>query len=186
MISIQKVSLVDILPTNLLKDDRIRAAAKALDGELQDIAAATDRLPLLENISSLPDTWIDELLWEYHVEGVDLAVTKEEKINLVLNSIEVHRKKGTKAALKRILELLGMRGVVEEWFEYGGDPYTFRIQIFDVARPITEDMLSKLNDLIIQYKNTRSHIGEVEIYLSITDTIYFGSAVHVGEYIQIK
>ncbi|MDU5947540.1 MULTISPECIES: phage tail protein I [unclassified Paenibacillus] len=185
MTNIQTVSLVDILPANLLRDNRIKAAARALDRELQDISLAADRLTLLDNISSLPDEWIDELLWEYHVEGVDLAITRGEEENLVLNSINVHRKKGTKAALKRILELLGMRGAVEEWFEYGGDPYTFRIEILEVTRPITQEMLAQLDDLIMQYKNTRSHMRDFNIYLSTTGTAYGIWGMQSGEVITV-
>ena len=63
--------------------------------------------------------------------------------------------KGTPYAVKKALELVGLTGVVGEWFEYGGAPYWFRINI-DGTQNFTPQQLDLLDYYVIKNKNTRS------------------------------
>ena len=51
---LQSVSLLDILPPNLLADKQIHAAAPALDDELQKITAATRAALILPRVKERP------------------------------------------------------------------------------------------------------------------------------------
>lgn len=186
MIEIDHVSLVDLLPPNLARDKRVRAAAQSLDGELQVITASIKRLPFMPNLDSLDEAWIDELLWQYHVEGAELATTLDEKRALVRNSIEIHRTKGTRYALERVIDLLGMRAIVSEWFEHGGDPYTFRIEVLEVTnKGLTGEKLRLLERLIMEYKNTRSWLTSIRVHLTSRGHIRFACNTSGGETVTV-
>ena len=128
------VSVLDLLPDNLKNDPDMIAASKAVDASTSDLANSIDLLLLLYNIDQQSDAVLEHLLYQFHItddQGAGLAETREEKINLILNFFEIHRLKGTKAALERVLELLNMRGEIKEWFEYGGEPHHFKIEILE-------------------------------------------------------
>jgi phage tail P2-like protein len=189
MSKLQDVSLKDILPPVLANDPEVAAMAAALDPELQLITQQIRETLILSRIDELPEEVITHLLWQFHItnpEGAGLAVTLQEKRDLVKNALKIHRMKGTKAALERVLELLNMQGVISEWFEYGGEPYHFRIDVLDVnTRGITEGMLEQLDRLIYAYKNARSWLERISISLTGQGKILVAGATLAGEEVTV-
>ncbi len=99
------ISLLDILPSNLLEDPQVSAAARALDVELQAVTRATAETLHLPRLDELPETVVDLLAWQWHVDfyeplGLDIAT----KRRLVKESIAWHRTKGTPAAVEKMLK----------------------------------------------------------------------------------
>lgn len=186
MIKLDQVSLADLLPPNLLSDVKVRAAVQAIDKEQQLITKEASRLSLMSNLDTLDEQWINELIWQFHVEGAELASTLDEKRNLIRNFIDIHRTKGTRYALERVIDLLGMRAIISEWFEHGGNPYTFRIEVLEVTnKGLTEEKLKLLDRLIIEYKNTRSRLTSIRVYLSSKGSAFYAVNAVTGESITI-
>ena len=50
-------------------------------------------------------------------------------------------------------------GVVEEWFQYGGEPYHFKVQTSTINS--TDEMIQQLTELIGTMQNVRSHLDSV-------------------------
>lgn len=95
------------------------------------------------------------LAWTFSVDRWKSAWTEQQKRDTIAASIAVHRYKGSVASVRKAVEALGTVLVLREWFEYGGDPYTARIEAYtmDVAEDgtginpeIIEDLLN-----IIEY-----------------------------------
>ena len=180
---IRSISLLDILPENLLQDKQVNAAARALDGELQKVSEAVRETLILSRIDELPETVLDLLAWQWHVDfyepvGMDIGT----KRNLIRESIAWHRIKGTPAAVERLLSTVFGKTTVEEWYEYDGEHHTFRLSIngegaFDEKRTINE-----LMDALESSKNKRSHLGgkhEILLKFSETQDLPFGIALPV-------
>lgn len=145
--------------------DGIRDVSTEALNELIDRLGTLDLTPLLiyiidqVNSSALP-----HLAEQFHVtglEGWELARTDAEKRGLIKRAIELHRYKGTVRAIKDVLRVLGLEGVIREWFQYGGQPYHFKIEIATDNRELTADLRDKLIDLVTAYKNVRSRLEEV-------------------------
>ena len=51
----------------------------------------------------------------------------------------MHRYKGTKYAIEEIFKTLNIVGNVEEWFNYGGKPYYFKVILQIFNRSINEE-----------------------------------------------
>lgn len=166
MLNLKEISLVGLLPPNLAEDPKVKSAAEALDTELQAVTEAVAQSLILSRIDELSEEVVNLLAWQFHVEGYELAETLEEKRNMVRNSIELHRYKGTKYALLKVLELLNLRGDIQEWHEYAGDPYKFKVSIDLLTRGIDEETSSILDNLIQEYKNARSWLESLDIYLT--------------------
>lgn len=167
--------LKDLIPGSIAEDPQVEAAVLALDGQLADINSHLIQTIILPRIDELSEAILDLLLWEFHItldEGAGLAVSVEEKRDLVKRAVEIHRLKGTKAALLRIFEMLSMRGVISEWYEYGGEPYKFKVEIFELSeRGLDEQTYVLLERLIDEYKNVRSWLDELNVYLTVRGAV---------------
>ncbi len=171
----------DLLSPSLKDDENLKALTEALDKQLQKLEEQIINVLILPRIDQINDSEILDLLaWQLHIEGYELAQSLEEKRNLIKRAIELHRYKGTPYAIKEVLRALGLEGEVKEWFEYGGEPYRFKVELGITNRQITSDLRDKLVQLIQDYKNERSWLEEIILsYLSKGEGfIYTGN---VGE-----
>lgn len=172
---LQHTSLLDILPPNLLRDEQIKAAAQALDAELQKITEATKEALLLPRLDELPEAVIDLLAWQWHVDFYEPSMSLETKRQLVRESIAWHRLKGTKAAVEKMVQAVFRGGVVTEWFEYGGEPYHFRVDILS-APQITAENTARLLNVINASKNIRSWLDEITYRRDLQDSLHYAAA----------
>lgn len=172
---LQHTSLLDILPPNLLRDKQIKAAAQALDAELQKITEATKEALLLPRLDELPEAVIDLLAWQWHVDFYEPSMSLETKRQLVRESIAWHRLKGTKASVEKMVQAVFRGGVVTEWFEYGGEPYHFRVDILS-APQITAENTARLLNVINASKNIRSWLDEITYRRDLQDSIHYAAA----------
>ena len=172
---LQSTSLLDILPENLLADAQIYAAARALDDELQKVTVATRDALILPRIDELSEEVIDILAWQWHVDFYEPSMSIDTKRRLVCESIAQHRIKGTKAAVEKMVQTVFKEGVVSEWFEYGGEPYHFRIDLL-TASNITQDDTARLLAVVNAAKNVRSCLDELRFRRETHNTAHLASA----------
>ena len=99
---------------------------------LRDLEKTGSRLSFLEilnrylrNPEKCPEHLLPWLGWALSVDVWNETWAESIRRNVIKASISVHRHKGTLGALKRALEAFEFDHVtIEEWFDYGGDPYT--------------------------------------------------------------
>ncbi len=162
----------ELLPPSLAQDENIKALSQALDTQLQKIEDQIINVLILPRIDQISDPeLLDLLAWQFHIEGYELAQSVEEKRNLIKSAIELHRYKGTKYAIKKVLEALGLGGQVKEWFEYQGQPYRFMVEVDLLDTGLSEEALSKLEGLINEYKNERSWLEKLIAYLTTKNKV---------------
>ena len=92
-------------------------------------------------------------------------MTDDERRKLLKRAIELHRYKGTPWAIRQVLETLALSGQISEWFQYGGQPYYFKINVDLSTRGIDEATFDALVALITEYKNVRSHLELLSLSL---------------------
>ena len=165
MIDIYEVKLLDLLPPNLRHDPDIIAASKAVDDEFLLVVNEAKHCIIMPRIDELESDLVDLLAWERHVDFYDTSLPLEIRRTLVKNSIRWHKRKGTPAAVEEIVTEIFGKGQVEEWFEYGGVPYSFRINIEVEDQEITEEALARMDSLVNKTKNARSWLEVINIYL---------------------
>lgn len=181
---LQSVSLIDILPPNLLADEQINAAAQALDDELQKVTAAIRETLILPRIDELPEAVVDLLAWQLHVDFYDELKSLAEKRNAVKQSIAMHRIKGTRMAVELALHMVYESGEVREWFEYGGRPYYFRVRFIRPETIRTEDV-DRVIRIIYAVKNTRSRLESIGFTRPVRIGMYHGAAVSTNRMYRI-
>lgn len=165
---ITAVSMLDILPPNLLRDEKIKTAAEAIDKELQKTADNMKWCLYINRTDDLPEKALDLLAWQWHVDFYEpLGMDIETKRRLIKNSIPWHRIKGTPAAVEQVVSAAFDTSTVKEWFEYGGKPYYFKIITEDVTT--NTDTIERMKRAIKSVKNTRSWLEKIEFILHMRD-----------------
>lgn len=173
--SLQTISLTDILPPNLLLDEKVKAAALSFDTKLTETVDEVKYCLHLPRLDELPETVLDLLAWQWHVDfyqPTDLDIDKKRE--LIKKSIAWHRMKGTPAAVEAVVSAAFEKSEVKEWFEYGGEPYHFKIITENVTTDVQE--LSSIKDAINTVKNTRSWLDAIEFLLHLADNIDFNES----------
>jgi phage tail P2-like protein len=120
---------------------------------------------------------LDLLAWQFHCDFYRPDMSIEIKQELILKSLDWHIRKGTPSVVEEIVSTVFSKAIVQEWFEYDGLPYRFRIAT-DEQIPDTED-LSKFLRAIKSVKNIRSFFD------SITQLVYFLDEVITNELHQM-
>ena len=145
--------------------------ASKLLRDLESVFGDSFDLPTLNRYVVNPDLApvhiLPWLAWALSVDDWSDNWSEQIRRNVIKASVEVHRKKGTIGALKKALQAFNYENVkVEEWFEYGADPYFFRV-FFDVTEPgFDVNILPQVQKVIESTKNARSHLESLRAYLS--------------------
>lgn len=127
MQKIENSKLEFIMPSSLTRDSNVLAVSRSLDTELQRVTQAGREALIMMRLDELDEQVVDMLAWQYHVDFYELADSLEVKRELVRNSLSWHMKKGTRYAVLKALEMLGIEAEYHNWYEFGGEPYTFTI-----------------------------------------------------------
>ncbi|WP_457635769.1 phage tail protein I [Persephonella sp.] len=156
-----------LLPDILRKDERLKAFAELERKSFQQLSAKVPYL-LVYKLESLSNSELEDLAWQFDISQTEweLATDRKQKEELIKNNILLKAKRGTPWAIKRILDLLDLQGQINEWFEYGGQPYRFKVDINLKYQGLEQDTYNKLLNLINEYKNVRSHLEVLNIYLT--------------------
>lgn len=184
MIDLYNISILDILPDSLKQDPDMVAMAKALTPEMQLLSEEIKLCLLLKMIDHLSSELVDHLAWEMHVDFYDPDLPLEVRRLLVKNSIPQHRRKGTPAAVEELISTVFGDGRVEEWFEYGGEPYYFKVVTNN--RDVTTEQALLFTRALNSVKNTRSWLEKVEISQVEDHPLYFAGILHMGDKITLR
>ncbi|MCY7486426.1 phage tail protein I [Paenibacillus alvei] len=184
MINIQQVNLLDILPSNLKSDPNIVAAAQAINTELRAVTEDIRKLSIYDRFNEWTDEETDELAWQYHVDFYDPALPLEQKRELVKNAIPWHRRKGTPSAVEELISTLFGEGKVEEWWEYGGQPFCF--QVVTSNPEVTQERAQEFYRAVESVKRLSAKLEQVILSQTEKLQLYHGSAILVSENILIK
>lgn len=154
----------------------ITSLAQVADVELGKIN--TDLLLIYPAIDSLNEQLIDYLAVQMHVDEYDDTENLDVKRQQVKQSFLLHRLKGTKYAVQKVVSTVYQSAKVEEWPEYSGEPYHFRVT--GITAPMNETKtINKLVRLINAYKNTRSWLDYVQFNRLYRQTFLFGGNVNL-------
>lgn len=174
-------------PPALKKDKSMLALGQLIAEELHITAHETKENIIYASIEELPETWLDVLAYDLHVDWYDYDYPVELKRKLIKNSVRVHQKLGTRYAVRSVLQDVYRNAEVEEWFEYGGNPYAFRIKVNIGNEGLTEDTSREIVMKMQFYKNLRSHCEGIYYILSVEKATVKAVALHeVGTKLKVK
>ena len=134
---------------------------KASDIAFAERLELIDALLLNINPNSCPITLLPHLANELDVDinGLDEKTSRQ----LVSSALEVHKFKGTAYSLKKAIASENEDIETKEWFNYGGEPYHFKLCLHEIG--ISQAHFTRLKEMALTYKNVRSVFEGLEIEL---------------------
>ena len=155
------LKLKDTLPSSIRNDADIQVLAEVTTIRFMALMPFVDRLVILSHLNELGTSILDELAWHLNVDFYDDVVSREQKIKLILNSIDWHRRKGTVGLVEEAIgELYSDCEVIENWNYEESKPYHFKLQM--TGYMMTENIREKVLRLLECVKNKRSWLDGIE------------------------
>lgn len=171
MNDISNYSIRDHLPGSINRDET-RNIAGVIDEQLQKLTTLASLIEIYPNIDHLPEDVIDELAVQFHMDIYDESMSLATKRDIVKNAIPWHMRLGTPSMLREFVATVFQSAKVEEWFEYGGRPYYFRVS--QIREPMRPESVKKVMQAINFAKNVRSWLEGMAFLNEGT------AAIHVG------
>ncbi|BCH47011.1 TPA: phage tail protein I [Raoultella ornithinolytica] len=157
-------------------------SAEAATAKLSGITVA---IRTLWTPTACPVDLLPYLAWALSVDRWDKDWPAERKIAAIQRSYWLHRRKGTRAAVRRVIEDMGFSATFAEWFDVGDEPGTFRLEVEVNEVGLTPKTLDELNRLIGDAKPVSRHLSQLTIATSARGNAWAGVALVDGEIITV-
>jgi len=155
--TIYESDFVKYLPQPLTHDPKMVVLARAAARELLEVSGLAKTVLIYPRIDELPEELLDILAYDLHVDWYDYSYPIETKRNVLKSSVGIHKKIGTKRAVEKALSDVYKMATVEEWFEYGGEPYHFKVRVDIGNTGLAAETTKQIEEKMWFYKNLRSH-----------------------------
>ena len=128
-----------------------------------------------------PVKFLPYLAWAFSVDRWEETWSETEKRQAVSDAFWIHQRKGTVAAVKRVIEGLGYSMTLEEWWKVADPAGTFRLEVDLCDIGITEPMIYELERIIGDAKPVSRHISQLTLSASTKGVARVGVAIFDGE-----
>lgn len=180
--TLNDLSLHDLMPPSITGDEKVSAAALAIDPKLRLAAGEIGQLPILSRLDELPEAWLDLLAWQWHADAYDEALTIGQKRAIARRTLIVHRYKGTPYAVKQALEGLGYES---ELIEDTGLHHVFDLRIELSAGADIGAVTARAVRYVESAKAASRHLRSIGHLLESGSVSRFGSVLDAGAIVEV-
>jgi phage tail P2-like protein len=176
---LKNVNLLSLQTSRMKQDTTTQALCAALEQQFKQLADEVKACLIYSRVGELDEEALNELAWQLNVDFWDVSLAVEKKRALIKGSLKWHRIKGTPAAVEEMVSAAFDESTIQEWFEYGGDPYKFKITTTD--RITDAAMLENLIRAVNSVKRKSSFMDGIYIQRENQINNYFTGVLHTGK-----
>lgn len=173
------------LPPPLKNDPTMTALARVIAEQLQGTVRQIGKNIIYARIDELDEQTLDVLAYDLHVDWYDYSYPIEVKRQTIRDSVRVHRRLGTKYAVETALGAVFPGTRVQEWFEYGGEPYMFKVIIGATESGVSADRQAAVLERVRFYKNLRSHLEAISYQIEKKAAVFTAAVHSVGVRLEV-
>ena len=162
------------LPPSLKNDAKMTALANSIAKQLHITAQEIEKNVIYARIDELPETVLDVLSYDLHVDWYDYTYPIEAKRAIIKDSVKVQKRLGTKYAVETALGNIHPNSSIEEWFTYGGEPFYFRV-VLDTTHSRAPAGYFAVKRAIDMYKRLTAHMESLIYQCQIGVVVDTGS-----------
>ena len=156
---VNKENILQMLPTVLANDAGMQPLGETAAEALAGLWGSVDLPTIFSRLDDLPESMLDIIAKDFKVDWYNFNHPIETKRAVIRDSFFVHKHLGTVGAVKRALSDVWASYSLEEWFQYGGEPYHFRVAIADSDFTVAKrEQAIKYINLV---KNVRSWCDDI-------------------------
>ncbi|SLW26774.1 tail protein I [Klebsiella pneumoniae] len=139
----------------------------------------------LWNPGKCPVKFLPYLAWAFSVDRWEETWSEKEKRQAVSDAFWIHQRKGTVAAVRRVIETLGYSMTLQEWWEVADPAGTFRLEIDLNDIGITETMIKELERIIGDAKPVSRHMAQITLATGSKGFAWAGAVTVDGESVTV-
>lgn len=166
--SLKEARLTDGLPRIVAEQPWAKALSGALGALHERTMEYIVRSQIYTAIDSASEEVLDALAVGWKVDWYDTGYTVQQKRQCITTALSVRRTMGTLGAVKAQANAIWPGTVVEEWFEYGGEPGYYRLRANIMTAEEQERFsamsLSEIERRLAGAKRFSAHLEGVEYY----------------------
>lgn len=148
-----EVNIDVLLPRFIMRDKNGYAMARAIEKALKTMCADIKKgVEIVLDVEKMPEWRLDEMAWEIGAL-YDFSADIEQKRSWIRDSVPLFAAYGTPQAIYNYLEGVFDSVLVQENWQYGGEPFNFRVI---VGGNYTAENEAWAMNAIKQTKNARS------------------------------
>lgn len=181
--NLDSITLLELMPGFMQADPSTQALCHALEPCFQALADDTRACLIYARIDELPEAVVDEVAWGFDVPFYE-GLTLDQKRQMVKKALRINTTRGTPAAVEELLAIVLGDAWLEEWYEYGGQPYHFRVLTSNAT--VTGEEAQRFQAALDTVKNVRSVLESVVVTLMAQTRLYRGCVLHTGDKITIR
>ena len=181
---ISNIELLALQTKAMQSDPTTIGLCAALTPQLNMVSNQVDSILIYSNIEKLPHEVLDILAWQFHINWYVATAELETKRRLIKNAFKVHKSKGTPYAVEQVIQDMFGDGFVTEWFEYGGEPYHFKVITTNPS--VTAELANQFNMAVNAVKRKSTILEQIIISLSGELNLYYAGVVHTGDNLTIR
>lgn len=156
----------------------MRALSEAF-AEVAETAPRAETIPDVLSYERCPSLLLPWLAWEWSVDEWVPTWDDGTKRSAIGASWDIHSVKGTVYALERGIGVLGYGATVTEWFQYAGDPFTFRLHLrANFEQQFDNDVRRSLLRAALRTKNVRSYLDSIQVASTGATVPIIAGAIH--------
>lgn len=169
--------ITPLIPSFLLADRNGYALAKAIE---RAATILTDTIQTgvetVLDVEKMPEWRLDEMAWEYNCL-YDYNADIEAKRHWIRDATPLYAALGTPKAARSFMDgYFGSSATLEENWQYGGEPYHFRLRFTDTFLP---ENAKEAVATIENVKNVRSVLDAFSFSVMVkSSTAYVGCAIY--------
>lgn len=132
-----------------------------------------------------PVKFLPYLAWAFSVDRWEETWSEKEKRKAVSDAFWIHQRKGTVAAVRRVIETLGYNMTLQEWWEVDDPAGTFRLTVDLNDIGITEPMIKELERIIGDAKPVSRHLAQLTLSTLTLSPFYTAVAISDGNIVTV-
>ena len=180
------ITLFDLLPPNFKYKPHCLALSAALKAAFDMVLKDSGQVLVYPVIDQLSDNPLDQLALPWSIQGYKDTLPLDNKRRLVKRGLMAQLYAGTATVVKdKLSDAFSDDAKIREWFEYGGNPYLFAVDI-ETANGMDTRRLADVEGLIRDVKNARSHMDYLAVTLTHSGPIYLGGVSMTGNEITVE
>lgn len=129
---LDKVSLLDIIPSNMRGDRTIRGFAGAWDHAQSRILEKSRLVNLFDALDLLDGKRLDSVAAAIDIPWYDTSFDIAKKRRIIRDHLPIYLRAGTVWAIETAMGNIFGAASVKEWFEYGGRQFHFYVEVTEV------------------------------------------------------
>lgn len=174
-ILVNQAELATVMTSSLQSEPFFNDAIKSFQSEWKLLIADISQLLIRCNLHGISDNLLLHLATEFRLDFYDSTLPRAAREALVLGAPRWLARVGTPSVLDEVLSTIFMFSQIQEWWEYGGHNFHFRV--------ITSDTFTAQNKINFLF-NIVNHLKNVR---SVFDGVFrFGTANTPGVFLGLS